>query len=384
MFYEHKVDGDYPAGCFENKRYCCCVREVSEWESGLSLPGITPGTVFPQEFNNEINKLKKCDSWLCSVGGLLVIMGIFTAVVLWVTGKIKGEGTSEYTKALANGMKIGLVCILLQVLGKWITGEEGEGSKFWENVGEGMTVFGNILYRACVFLARNFPALISLLTIVMRWMTFQMCVEDIERSLDQGYYGGTTGAEQYRSGLVGSQSALSRLQGCMTQFNQISQDAWMLGQSMVYSGTGLWGSASLKLTGSKRNRDLSNGGEICSGEQINFEVKNWCKVIMDSGNDAQYIFITSDSGKTCQKVPLYSAETCRSYYGGYGSYGYGSYGGWSGGLGTGSYRTLQQTPGKNQNSFSPLTLCNDGTENAHTYTLINPLRTITIKYNPGC
>ncbi|NIO22599.1 MAG: hypothetical protein GTN38_01045, partial [Candidatus Aenigmarchaeota archaeon] len=368
----HEVDDDlsYPNGCASDQQYCCCPKEQSEWEPQLTFPEIPSGiTDTTSTFNTVINenteKLTKCRDWTCAIIVLVAVAGLFAFFEFYLGKKIfKGD----YTKWLMRGFKAGLICVVLQILGGVLG--EGEGDHV-------LTVIGEGLNKACIFLARAFPALIALLSIVMRWITFEMCVEDIERSLDQGYYGSGEGASAYRSGLVGTQSALSRLQGCMNQFNRISQEAWMIGQSMAYSGVGLWGTASLRLTREKTGEDLEKSKKICKNEQIKFEVNNWCKVIMESGNDAQWLRITSDSGNSCRNVPLFSAETCRAFYG----YGYGT--GWGSGWGGGGYRTLTQAPGKNKGIFSPVTYCGDDDKVEHIYTLLNPEYTLQIKYYPN-
>jgi len=356
----------------------CCIESQTLIETPTFLPRDTSQVM--KQLDIEVQKTEECDSWWCGVGGLLVMLGLFTTMVWWLSGKVKGEGTSEYTKALATGMKSGLVCLILQITGKWLSGDDGSGT-----VGKSLSGAGNFLYNTCIFLARSFPALIALLSIVMRWITFEMCVEDIERSLDQGYYGSGSGASAYRSGLTGTQSALSRLQGCMNQFEQISQDAWRIGQTMYYSGSGLWGTAKLTRTGSKTNKDLSDGGTICEGERIQYEIKNWCKVIMEDGYDAQWIKVRrlargEDSEKECGKVILLSEQHCQGYYG----YGYGT--SWSSGWGSYGYRPLTQSPGSRQGDFSPLDNCGgDSAKKEHVYVLSTTRDSyIEIKYDPTC
>ncbi|NIP40281.1 MAG: hypothetical protein GTN39_02035, partial [Candidatus Aenigmarchaeota archaeon] len=329
-----------------------------------------------QQIQEAENKGKTAKNWWEAVGALIAFGALFALAVWWLSGKVKGEGTSEYTNALAKGMRYGLICLVLQIVGGWLSGKEGAV----ETIGEGMTGFGDILYNVCIFLAENFPALIALLSVVMRWITFEACMEDIERSLDQGYYGSGEGASAYRSGLVGTRSALSKLDACMNQFNQISQDAWRIGQSMYYSGVGLWGSASFRLYKTKPSeKEITGTATICKDEPVRYKFKNWCKVIMEKGHDAQFIKITSSSGNECNPETIISAEYCRGQYG----YGYG----WGSGWGTGGYRPLYQAPGSSKDDFIPVNQCPEDDKNTgYTYTISVPgvSQYYTLEYDPTC
>ncbi len=341
------------------KSYVCCKKGAA---------GTTGGDPVGGPLGDAQTRLRECRDWKCAVPVLLIILGLFVLFKIFIGKKLADQG--EYAKALERGLTYGFICVVLQVFGGVLG--EGKGK-------HALTKAGDFLYQACVFLGKNFPALISVLSIVIRWISFQMCIEDIERSLDQGYYGGTgAGAQAYQSGLVGTQSALSRLQGCMNQFTEITKDAWMIVQSMTYSGTGMWGTASLSLTNLRTGAPIREGSTICKSDQIHFEVKNWCKAIMDSGSDAAYLSITSSTGNQCTRVSLYSPERCQAYYG----YGYGT--GWGSGWGTGGYRPLYEAPGKNSGEFFPKRQCNEEPTNTVTYTLLNPKMTVKITYNPNC
>lgn len=370
--YEHVTEGDN--WCSENTDglYCCCPSPEEELISVPQMPtGVGAGSAVTEMVEKEIkkseDKLKdpECKSWKCGILGFLLIVGVFTALVWWVTDKIEGDEPGEYQKAFTKYMWFGISCMLLQFGGEKIEGD----------IGKFLGGLGKFLYNACVFLGKNFPTVIALLTIVMRWMTFQICVEDIERSLEQGYYGSSGGAESYRSSLIGTQSALSRLQGCLNQFNQISQDAWRIGQTMYYSGASVWGSASFKLYKSS-GQEIKTTATICGSGNLRYEVKNWCKVVNEMGIDAQWIKISStESGKSCSKT-IYSLEYCRGY-----SYGAGAYG-WGGG----GYRPLHQTPGSKEEPLNPVSLCRDKTGDIHTYHISvgGVGKYYTITYKPTC
>ena len=210
-------------------------------------------------------------------------------------------------------------------------------------------------------------------------MAMMSCIEDIQRSLEHGYYGGRGTAGSFRSGLVGTQSAVSRLFGCLNQLEYIARDTWRIGQSMYYSGVGLWGSVSFHLYKTKPEREITGTETICKGEYVRYKAKNWCKVILDQGSDARWIEIRNEEGKDCTKVSIISPESCYNYYGGY---GYGSWGwGWSN-----TYRPMYQPPGTTESQFLPTGLCGDRNDEPHTYQVYIPGvgAYYTLNYDPNC
>ena len=362
IFYEHNSDGDYPLGCFEDTPLCCCLKEPTEWEPQLFPESKSGGFGGIWTVHNAIEenqkKLEGCKDWTCAIIVLVVVLGLIAIF----EGFLKETLGGEYTKWLKHGLTAGLICILSKAFGDLIQhGDKGKG------FGKALSYIGTGLYKACLWLAKAFPALIALLNVVTRWIAMMACIEDIQRSLEQGYYGGrgTTGA--FRSGLVGTQSAISRLQGCLNQLEYIARDTWRIGQSMYYAGVGLWGEVRLELTSSRTKDTIEDGHILCPGEYIKYKARNWCKVVLDKGADASRIEIRDESGEICRSVSIISPETCYSYYGGYG-YGYWGWG-WSN-----TYRPMYKPPGTTEGRLYPLKECGDTGEKDedHTYQISIP------------
>ncbi len=291
-------------------------------------------------------------------------------------------GTGDLMKAFTNGLKIGFICVVLQMLGDTLIGKTHDKS-ISDYAGKGMKYAGDLMYDICDFIAKNFPAIIALLNIVMRLMYVQKCIEDIDRSLDRQYYSSSYGS--FQSGLAGTQSSMAKLQGCLSQFNQIMNSAYMVGQSMYYSGAAIWGTTSFKLYKSSGTEITRGKATICKGESLKYKVKNWCKVIREKGTDAQYIRITSSTKNNCAPVTIYSAETCRGYYGyGYGM-GYTGTGMWPGGW-AGGYTPMHQYAGTTEGQFIPTEVCGDDKNKENTYHLSIPGtgQYYEITYNPKC